>query len=54
MRMLKGRHAFYASGALVYYAGSSAPFNDLSMLIPTGIVGYEFGWWPRTSVIAQL
>lgn len=26
------RHAFYASGALVYYGGSPAPFNDLSQL----------------------
>ena len=48
-----GRHAFYASGALVYYSGSPAPFNDSSQIVPTGIVGYEFRWLQHTNLIAQ-
>jgi Protein of unknown function (DUF3187) len=48
-----GRHAFYASGALVYYGGSPAPFNDSSQIVPTGIVGYEFRWLQDTNLIAQ-
>ena len=48
-----GRHAFYASGALVYYGGSPAPFNDSSQIVPTGIVGYEFRWLQNTNLIAQ-
>ena len=47
------RHAFYASGALVYYGGSPAPFNDSSQIVPTGIVGYEFRWLQNTNLIAQ-
>ena len=48
-----GRHAFYGSGALVYYGGSPAPFNDPSQIVPTGIVGYEFRWLQNTNLIAQ-
>ena len=48
-----GRHAFYASGALVYDGGSPAPFNDSSQIVPTGIVGYEFRWLENTNLIAQ-
>jgi len=49
----KGRHALYASGALVYYGGSPAPFNDSSEIVPTGIVGYEFRLFENTNFIGQ-
>ena len=48
-----GRHAFYGSGALVYYGGSRAPFHDSPQIVPTGIVGYEFRWLQNTNLIAQ-
>ena len=48
-----GRHALYASGSLVYYGGSPAPFNDSSDIVPTGIVGYEFRLFENTNFIGQ-
>ena len=53
-RLIEGQHAFYASGALVYYSGSGAPFHDSATVVPTGIVGYEYRWYPSTHLIAQL
>ena len=49
----KGRHALYASGSLVFYGGSQAPFTDSSELVPTGIVGYEFRLFENTNFIGQ-
>ncbi len=39
-QLIGGRHTFYASGALVYYSGSGAPFHDPATVVPTGIVGW--------------
>ncbi len=47
------RHAFYASGALVYYAGSPQPVQD-PMWVPTGIVGYEYRWLADDNVVVQV
>ena len=49
----KGHHALYASGSLVYYGGSQAPFTHSSELVPTGIVGYEFRLFENTNFIGQ-
>lgn len=53
-QLIRGRHAFYASGALVYYSGSGTPFHDPATVVPTGIVGYEYRWYPSTHLIAQM
>jgi len=53
-QLIRGRHAFYANGALVYYSGSGAPFYDPATVVPTGIVGYEYRWYPSIHLIAQL
>ena len=48
-----GRHALYASGSGVYYAGGPEVPGDESQLIPTVILGYSYGLTQRTSVILQ-
>ena len=53
-QLIRGRHAFYANGALVYYSGSGVPFHDPATVVPTGIIGYEYRWCPSTNLIAQL
>lgn len=47
-------HAFYASGALVRFAGSPAPYRNASTTVPSGIFGYEYRWQEKTNVVAQL
>lgn len=53
-QILDHRHAYYLSGALVYYSGSPMPFRGSRMIVPTAIVGYEYRWLSHTNFIAQL
>lgn len=46
------RHAFYVSGAAVYYAGAKEPAQP-ARVIPTAIVGYEHRWSQKVNVILQ-
>ena len=47
------RHALYANGALVYYAGASEPAPQEAQVIPTLILGYEYRWSERTNINLQ-
>jgi hypothetical protein len=47
------RHAVYANGALVYYAGASEPAPQEAQVLPTLILGYEYRWSERTNFNLQ-
>jgi hypothetical protein len=49
----ENRHALYANVAAVYYAGALDPAPQESQILPTLILGYEFGWTPRTNLNLQ-
>lgn len=49
-----GRHAFYASAALVHYSGRPLPFNEERTQVPTLTLGYEYQWSDCTNLLVQL
>lgn len=53
-QLFRERHAFYASGMLVYFAGSPAPYRNGATWVPTAILGYEYRATPQTNLLAQL
>ncbi|HVY07190.1 MAG TPA: DUF3187 family protein [Burkholderiales bacterium] len=53
LQRFAGRHAGYASAAIVRTQGSALTTNERTEYIPTYIFGYEFSMAQRTSAIAQ-
>src|SRR5262249_25431044 len=51
---LRGRSAWYASGAVVYFSGSAGTFSSPPMFVPTGILGWEYHWYENTNFIVQV
>lgn len=47
------RHAWYVNPSLVYYAGAEFPMPQDSQVVPTLILGYEYGLTDRTNINLQ-
>jgi hypothetical protein len=47
------RHAWYANGAVVYYAGARIPVPHDSQVVPTLILGYEYAMTGATNLNLQ-